>query len=315
MTTYNHFFPIIHHVQVPELGAQIEGNVGTRERYLVPGRGYQTPVSARLWEENRDKYIEDARVLANYHRTIGLRHVKEAWELWPGLWSSPPHHDRLLDYAEWICEVIALLGPNAIELSNEPNVGRFLAAVFHKYFGAWIWDETGRGDASAGGVLYRKMLEVVYPYVKSRYPNVEIVAGALMANEHTEEFLRAFKDGPTDSISFHLYLGIDETFEKLWDYIQRLRRITPLPLVMSETAIVATMDSPRLRERQAEYLEWIVKNWQQLGLRRAIWYTLGDNGGDGAGDDGSDLGGWMCSDMARRGVPYPVYHIFRDVRI
>lgn len=309
MTTYHTYFPQIHHIQVPRLGAQIEGNVGTREQYLTAGRGYQTPVSWVEWEEKKGSYVEDARVLENYHRTLGLRHVPENHRLWQESWSSPPHHNSLIAYAQWICEVIDLLRPNAVELFNEPNVGYFAASVFHQYFGAWIWDADGPGDAPAAGILYRRMLEEVYTTVKALYPKVEIIAGALMANEHTEDFLRAFRYGPADAISFHLYLGADEPFEKLWYYIQKLRKITALPLILSETAVVATMDSDLLRDQQALYIQWIIDNWEELGLKRAVWYTLGDNGGEG------NNGGWMCSDMNKNGVAYPVYHVFKEARI
>jgi hypothetical protein len=145
---------------------------------------------------------------------------------------------------------------------------------------------------------YRQMLEAVYPVVKAHAPKVQVIAGALMQNEYQQEFLRAMRHGPADAISFHCYLQIDDPFTRLTDMVARLSAITDIPLILSETAVLATVNGDRLEARQAEYMRWLISDFATLGLAGVKWYTLANNGP------------WMESDLVRQNVARPAYREF-----
>jgi hypothetical protein len=109
---------------------------------------------------------------------------------------------------------------------------------------------------------------------------VRIIAGALIgAIPSSLEFLRgAINTGlRCDAISFHKYISIGGNFNSAFEFGKLVKQKINKPQILSETSITSLTDSIELQQRQAEYLEYLKKNYKNSTISIIQWYSLANN--------------------------------------
>jgi hypothetical protein len=280
------------------LGCQIEGRVAGREQWIVPARQYQIAVKWRDVETVKGvydwfTYDPDFQALSRQRVTVGIKIVPEWARLWPGYVASPPKPECYHDLARFILALIDRYRPDAIELFNEPDVGRDEARWAEEYFGAWC---VGTGFAS-GGMKYGQCLKAIYPIVHEAYPSVRIIACALIgAIPSSIEFYKgAMSAGMlSDAVSFHKYIGVGGNFNAAFEFAALIGAKT----ILSETSVTAKEDSDLLKTEQADYLRYLLDNVERSSIETIQWYSLANNG-------------WACADLVRSNIQTPAYTVWK----
>lgn len=278
-----------------EFGAQIEGRVAGVAQWLSAGKIYQWGVKWRDWRTNKALYDENALTLTGYPQIITVKVVPEEYRLWPEFIGSPPREDAYPALAAFVQEVINRYKPEAVELANEPDV-RVKDAFAPECFGAWVADnETWQ----AGGRRYGACVKYVCEHVTGS----KILAGALMMHPNSLNFLKgalAGGLGAADGISYHCYIKSLAYKELIWKQSEEIAELTPLPQVVTETALIADVDSQQLRQDQADYLRYLIDNIHYSRVAAILRYTLAGNG-------------WACSDVQRGAEPTPEWMVFDGI--
>lgn len=278
MTENKIFFPVIMRGKPPplSLGAQIEGHIGSKAKWIIPNRQYQIAIKWRDVEQNKGQrdwsgYDLDFEALAGKCVTVGVKCVPEWARLWLGYVGSPPIAYYYPELAKFIMAVIERYRPDAIELFNEPDTDRDEARWAEEFFGAWCIDR----DFYRGGYLYGQMTDTVYSMVHEAYPNVRIIAGALMMHTKSLNFLDGAIAGglQCDAISFHKYLSPGGDFNTVFRLSMEIRNRINKPIVLSETSIMGSDQ----QQAAADYLGYLIANREQSCIDVIQWYTLADN--------------------------------------
>lgn len=236
-----------------------------------------------VWDKTLDKGViqfQERGALV----VIGTRASPEWARLHPGNTCSQPMPSKYADYGRFVLALIERYQPFGVELWNEPDIKRGDLPADWWIMGCW---DSGRD--------YADMLAVVYPMVKAKYPEVKVIAGALMLDNRT--FTQLWLKGAArdfDWLSFHAYEylsnQVDYSFplEKI-EYLQSLNHARPL--YMSETAILEYKGvcNPTLAREKVNYIDVLEKYATVWGLSAWSWYTVGGNN-------------WQCSDLAP-GIP------------
>jgi hypothetical protein len=237
-----------------------------------------------LWDKQLDKGVENLKQQKALV-IIGTRASPKWARLHPTQTCSQPMPSKYADYGKFILAIINRYKPYGIELWNEPDIKPAYLPKDWWIMGCW---DSGRD--------YADMLRVVYPMVKEKYPNVTVIAGALMLNGHkvfTELWLRG-KAYDFDWLSFHAYTYLSDNvdygfpIEKI-EYLQNFD--TGKALYMSETAILSwdSICNPTLEAEKVNYINVLKRYAADWGIAAWSWYTVGSNG-------------WKCSDLAP-GIP------------
>jgi hypothetical protein len=153
-----------------------------------------------------------------------------------------------------------------------------------------------------GGTRYGQCLNAIYPIIHAAYPNVRIIAGALIGGIPSSlEFLQgAINTGlKCDAISFHKYISIGGNFNSAFEFGKLVKQKINKPQVLSETSITSLTDSIELQQRQAEYLEYLMNNLSSSTIKVIQWYSLANNG-------------WMNTDLVRRSEETLAYKEWRE---
>ena len=301
---YQTFLPVIMQGQPQKplpLGCQIEGRVAGREQWVVPARQYQIAVKWRDAETVKGVYDwsiydPDFEALSGQRVTAGIKVVPEWARSWKGYVASPPKPLCFYDLANFVIKVIERYHVEAVELFNEPDVDLNSTIQFAEYFGAWCISS----DWYMGGTRYGQCLNAIYPVIKSAYPNVRIIAGALIGGIPSSlEFLQgAINTGlRCDAISFHKYISMNSNFNSAFEFGVLVSKKIDKPQILSETSIVSTVDSIKLQQRQSEYLEYLKCDYQYSTISAIQWYSLANNG-------------WMNTDLIRNNIPTLAYKEF-----
>jgi hypothetical protein len=293
------FLPVIMQGQQKPLplGVQIEGRVAGREQWIVPNRQYQIAVKWRDVETTKGLldwhvYDPDFQALAGQRVTVGIKVVPEWARLWAGYVGSPPKPECYHDLARFLLVLIDRYRPDAIELFNEPDVGRDEAKWAEEYFGAWC---IGTGFSS-GGTKYGQCLKAIYPIIHEAYPNVRVIACALIgAMPSSYQFYQgAMSAGMLcDAVSFHKYIGIGGNYDAAFEFAALIGA-----KVLSETSVTAKEDSELLKTEQADYLKYLLSNYRNTGIEVIQWYSLANNM-------------WGCADLVRDSIPTPAYEVWK----
>ena len=191
------YFPLVTNYTPPPpvtcpIGAQVEGSAAAIQQWVVDGRPYLWPLRWAECEVTKGVYTFPAKAADN-HRLLGGKQIIgtktcPTWaRLWPEWLCSPPTAEHYNDYARWLCHIIATYHPWGIEVMNEPDCRPKDSAP--EQFGCWYDYRIGWYNS---GVRYGGFTKAVYEYVKARYPETNLLVGALMnVNEsETFEFLR-----------------------------------------------------------------------------------------------------------------------------
>jgi len=302
--TYKTFLPVIMQGQpysILPLGCQIEGHIGDRVQWVVPNRQYQFGIKWRDVETvkgtyNWSAYDPDFLALTGQKITIGVKVVPVWARLWSGYVASPPKASNYIDLANFIKALIARYGVDAVELFNEPDVDRDGAKWAEEYFGAWCINS----DWYTGGRLYGGCLNAIYPIIHATYPNVRIIAGALIgADPSSLQFLQGSIDNglKCDAISFHKYIGLGGNFNAAFEFGVLIRNKSSLSQILSETSITSSTDSDELKQAQENYLIHLRQGYINSTIDVIQWYSLANNF-------------WMNTDLVRNSIPTSAYNVW-----
>jgi hypothetical protein len=220
--------------------------------------------------------------------------------IYPQVRCSPPQPGYLDDYAAFIAAVIDRYKPQAVELTNEPEVPHEVIGSLDKWMGCW-----GRE-----GGYYAEMLKAVYPRIKARHPDVTVVAGSLMLDDALIDF---WKDvlangggGNYDAVSYHGYayypLNEYQVIERKAEYLRSLGETAPL--WVTETSLLCYDEyiecGWEFQQDQGEYYRYLVENVSSIGVERFFWYTLAANE-------------WRHSDLVENRQPKPAWYEYKKV--
>ena len=298
------FFPVIMQgktIALP-LGVQIEHHQAQSvKQWIIPNRQYQIPIKWRDVETVRgiydwSLYDPDFEALAGQKVTAGIKVVPEWARLWKGYVASPPKPLCFYDLANFVIKVIERYHVDAVELFNEPDVDLISTIPYAEYFGAWCISS----DWYMGGTRYGQCLNAIYPVIHAAYPNVRIIAGALIGGIPSSiEFLQgAINTGlRCDAISFHKYIGLGGNFNSAFEFGKLVKQKINKPQVLSETGITSSIDSLELQQAQAGYLKYLKQNYRTSTVSVIQWYSLANNG-------------WMNTDLVRNNESTLAYKEF-----
>jgi hypothetical protein len=218
----------------------------------------------------------------------------------PQVRCSPPQPDYLDDYAAFINAVIDRYQPQAVELTNEPEVSHETIGNLDQWMGCW----------GPEGSYYAEMLRTVYPLIKDRHPGVIVAAGSLMLDEEHVGFwkdvLSAGGGGFYDAVSFHNYiyypLNEYQTTESKAEYLRSLGESAPLWL--TETSLLCYDEfiecGEEFQQAQADYYRYISKHHSSMGVERFFWFTLANNE-------------WRHSDLVENRQLKPAWYEYQKV--
>lgn len=280
------YLPAVYNQQAIQ-GAQDETK-GAYADYYNPDYIAHLPVRWDTTEPEPGVYTWDKQLdkgISEYHKggalvVLGTRASPKWARLHPGNTCSQPMPSKYSDYGRFILALIERYQPYGVELWNEPDIKPADLPADWSIMGCW---DSGRD--------YADMLRVVYPMVKAKYPDVTVIAGALMLDKHKEftELWLAGKARDFDWLSFHAYEYLSNSVDYGFPIakIEYLQSLDAGQLYMSETAILAydSTCNPTLAQTKAEYVNVLQKYAAVWGLSAWSWYTIGGNN-------------WMCSDLA-----------------
>jgi len=296
-------------IQSPIMGVHIEGGNLTAYPWLVE------PSWVRMWvrwteiESEPGVYawnsIHDEGIfgLGRSSNKIALTIITtpEWARRYPEVRCSPPAPEYMVNYVAFIIAVIERYSPDAIELGNEPEVPHYLIGDrLDHWIGCWGPD----------GFEYAEMLKLVYPVVKTIYPDVTIVAGSLMLDDTQQNFwpqaLEAGASGFYDVLSYHAYTDYPiNDFEIISRKAEFLRSIgETAPLWLTETSLLCRDEyvacENESKTQQADFIRYIMDRREKSDFDLAFWFTLANNH-------------WNNSDLVHRREPKPVWFEYRDI--
>lgn len=291
MQTYQVFLPFVGAsgpLFTGRLGVQQEGRLSSALPWFHPDWIYHW--SIRWHDYPNEIYSDNIETLLGRSQIITLKVCPEEHRLWPRFVGSPPKPDSYSEFVRFAQGIIDWARPDAIALFNEPNVW-VPFATSPENFGAWV----GRDETMyQGGYRYGQFTKEVVPQLR----DAKVIVGELMINDLTLEFLRGAIDGGLtgDFLSYHVYLSLHDEFSKLDEWASKLSSLTNLPLAVTETSIIDSIDSPELRQKQLEYAQFLrAKTLESDQVKFVEWYTLANNG-------------WGNSDLVTKGVAQPAYY-------
>lgn len=296
-----------------ELGAQLEGPLGSRDQWLVSNRVYHIPIvwgevesSPGIYIFQQHTYDTISRLnnklgIGNYQLIIGVKVSPSFYSSDPNYGMSPPKLEHAINFAEFVEQVILTFAPWGIEIWNEPEFPKEIALT--PYYGGYGTDN---------GALYGQTVRVIYDYVKERDLKTKIIAGAslgLLSERITLAFLAdAVAAGmKSDYWSFHAYVWYKETpdlseWNKIFQLANTAHSVYPVPQILSETSVMLNApapNNPAHREQQAQFLRYLLGNYQRTQVDTLLWYTLANNG-------------WRNTDLVFADIPYPAYDVWKD---
>jgi hypothetical protein len=274
------------------LGCQIEGDVATIKKWLVPGRIYQIPIKWRDIEPTPGTYVwpeiydNNVSLLASYPFIITIKVCPEWARLWPDV-GSPVSSLCYNSLSNFICAIQERYNPEAIELFNEPDVKRKDGKDVGEYFGSWVDDNE---TYYQGGQRYGQCVSSLQNL------GVKMLYGALSMHDQSLEFLRGAKDSGlnTGAISFHCNIWRADQFGRAFELARKIKNIVDLPVVMTETTVIGEEDSLMLMDTQKDYLKFLRRNYSEIDSIN--WYAFNSE--------------WKNNDLIRNNYPTPVYEEF-----
>ena len=273
--TYSVFLPVI---QVSprqiQLGGYLWGDVTKYARYdyLVPGQWVKWDVAWDEVESVQGVYSWSAISDANseyykehgYKQLINTQHVPVWAKMSPDIECSPPSPEYIDNWINFVDALLERYHPDAIELWNEPDCGLYSGAFWSTCFG--LTPE-----------YYSEVVTRAYTTLKSKYPEIVFVVGALtLGNEQDEAWIaEAMASGlQGDALSFHSYAYDNQDYlAKLISQVEYLRSITDMPLWITETVLLSDSDTTLFREHQAEYLTSVYHYAIDARIPVMIWYA------------------------------------------
>jgi len=259
------------------LGTQIEGKI-------VPEQ-----VAPRAWIHKAIKWFECELSEGNIVWTQKLLDIYEFLQDRDVVWgtrgcaeyareipeypNSPPKVEYYAKYANLVIKAIEDFNLKYVEVWNEPDTDpHYMSSEARPYYGGWgTWD-----NPYQGGVYYGEFLSIIYPIIKSAYPDVTIIAGALACHEYTEPFLEGFAQFEYDAISFHAYPYWKQSLDTMKQHVSMIRQYTDCPLYCTETSLIKydSITNPEFENDQADYWDYVIQKGYELELTGLFWYSM-----------------------------------------
>ena len=292
------------------LGAQQEGGLTNFSQWCVPKRVYHYPIYWQRVEAIRGTYkgwwaYDKNAELINSIECPQIITVKASPD-WAKAWvhpGSPPAPEYYADYAKFCQFVIDRYHPFALELWNEPDMERdAIVEPDNNYYGAWV--DSGE-TFYQGGQRYGECMKMVTEQVTGS----KILIGALTSHSKSIEFMQgAWDAGLTgDALSYHCYIRYphSESFNRIFTLADWYRKATDLPLLCTETSMLAQGDTPdyatpEFLQMQADYLRYILDHMEGSEVELVEWFMLG-----------REPNSWANSELIRFGGTTPVYDVWK----
>ncbi len=304
---YRWFLPFIARparpqAHIPQLGYMVEGAPDGQTAYMTPKSLVRYRVRWDLIERDPGVYDwsaldRDALLLAQHNAALmfGVIGTPSFYRMIPHAICSPPTQAHIPALERFCVHLARRYNPAAIELWNEPEIRADTAAragLDHLLGGFGI-------DLAAH---YGVCVRAVGSRLRAENSPTWLVAGSLMLD--TPDFWLAARphcEGQYDALSYHSYTIYPSPYYGDAGDKARLLRQTgePMPLILSEFALLSDGDGAEFRSAQAAYLRHVIANLPTWDVLSAIWYPLYGNG-------------WMCSDLAAHGRTYPAWEIYAE---
>jgi hypothetical protein len=262
------YLPIVVTSGQPVLGVQVDANIAGNEQYVIENRMYQTPAR---WSGLDSWLLYNISMFGDNPFILGTKTCPPGYRLWEDFLGSPPKEECYIYFADFATELAEVYQPWGIELWNEPDVPRRFSVP--NYYGSWVDNDDKFYNY---GKSYGKFCGEVYETIHNA--GTKVIAGALLGSESSLEFLSgAVDDGfRADYVSYHTYLYMTDEFDKPFRFAEKLRKLTTLPLILSETSIIGD-GSLEHQQRQADYLTYLRKHQYWGGIDLILWYSLFNN--------------------------------------
>lgn len=298
------------------LGAQLEGPLVGREKWVVPKRVYHFPIrwddcekqkgviTFPQWAYETISSLDGRLGHDNYQLVIGVKTTPEFYSLPPHARNSPPTPEHYQDYARFCEAVSETFNPYALEIWNEPEFSVAESSKWQEYFGGFGLD----------GASYGRMVKETWECLLGT--NTKIIAGASFGLVDVDRSLKFLKDAVgagmvADYYSWHAYwkysdvlYGQRDFYQALW-FADKAFDIFPVKQVISETSIRRDTWREELtahRLSQADLLKFYLKYMAESPIESILWYTLADNL-------------WEHTDLAAKDIIYPAYLVWRDYQV
>ena len=262
------YLPIVVTSGQPILGVQVDANILGNEQYVIENRMYQTPAR---WSGLDSWLLYNITMFGDNPFILGTKTCPLEYRLWEDFLGSPPKPQYYYKFGEWVSTISQEYHPWGIEIWNEPDVPKRFSVP--DYYGSWVDDDDKFYNS---GKNYGKFCGEVYDVIHNA--GTKVIAGALLGSESSLEFLSGALDARlrADYISYHTYLYMTDDFDKPFRFVEKLRQVTNLPLILSETSIIGD-GSPTHLQRQADYLTYLRKHQYWEGIDLILWYSLFNN--------------------------------------
>lgn len=299
------------------LGAQFEGPLTTRDKYLVANRIFHFPVrwdeiekqpgiyTAPIYASDNIRRMNAKLGIGNYQFIIGTRTCPQFYARTLGVRNSPPRVENYVDYVNFIEFLIMTYNPTGIELWNEPEASIQASGSLDYILGGFGTD----------GTSYGEMVRTVYDILKPKYPATLFISGAsigLGGWDAVRSFVQLAKNAgmKSDYWSWHAYLYYGEVAGKpykrryadvirfateMWDIYQCQQLITECSLMR----VQSLPEDKGHRIEQAEYLRYLINHRETMPVDSLLWYTLANNC-------------WRHTDLVENNDPKPAYTIWQN---
>lgn len=225
---------------------------------------FDLPGHGAGWAANAKLQMADA-VSDGVTPIIVIRTVPAWASLFPATKNGAIKPQNYIDFAHFVDAVIDYLPMvKHFEMFNEPEL-----AVYDQYGYAGAWPDP---------IAYVNMLKVVYPYIKARHPDVQIISGGISGSPGDPWMTAACGAGLAnyaDIVAFHSYQDSAASLNLSHYRTMQLRALVGnKPIMMSEGALVQWNGiwSPALEAAQIAYINESVAYAKADGLVAFIWF-------------------------------------------
>jgi hypothetical protein len=299
---------------LPILGAQLEGALGDRDKWIVPNRTYHFPLrwdeiekvpgvyTFPQWAFDTITKLNLKLGQSNYKLIIGVKCTPHDYSIPPHARNSPPSEIHYIDFAKFCMAVCDMFQPYAIEVWNEPEFTVAESAKNAEYYG-------GFGD---DGLSYGKMVRVIYDYLQAKKTETKVISGASFGFVHQPRAFKFLSDAVKAGMKSHFwswhgykwYYNVVENTLAFRDFLRfswDAQAIYNVPQILSEVSLMRVTELPESaehRERQKELLDYLLLAKPLTNIESILWYTLANNG-------------WRHTDLIMSGIEYPVYQVWK----
>lgn len=278
------------------MSVEVETSFATAIKYLADRGTVKTTVDWYSVESSPDVYdwrLYDTKMeqLSGHPLILTIRNAPNFYRKWSNYICSPPRAEYYPKYVRFAQAVVDRYKPTAIEIWNEPDVGRVDEDIW--YFGCWL---------EVGGGTYGEFVRYVYDRLDFRGM---VFGGAFMLSS-TEQKNFAIdavtKAGDSvDGWSYHSYPYYGRNTNDFNQFVRKanfLRGVTNKPLYLSETSLLCKDEwkicDNKFESEKAQYFEYV---YNSQSVNYFTWFEVKNTWNN-------------CSLIARNGDELPAYFTY-----